>query len=63
MKYGNKLEVLTGIGKDTLQKRITDAMGNNTHCVQMDIVQTGEGSIYQDINRLLNCDDSQFIEL
>jgi len=61
IKYGDKVEVLIGKGKDTLQTRIMDSMGNNTHCIQMDIVKKGEDSICADVDKILKSSDDQFI--
>jgi hypothetical protein len=62
IRYGNTVEELAGVGKDTLQTRIMEAMGNNTHCVQMDIVKKNEDSVCSDVDRILRCSSSQFVE-
>jgi hypothetical protein len=50
-------------GINALQTRIIEAVGNDSHSIQMYISQNGVGSVYDYCNRLLGSDDSSFIAI
>lgn len=45
---------LAANGKAELQKRVVEAVGHNSHAIEMDIVQTDEGSAYANVSPFLN---------
>lgn len=49
--------------KAALQSRITAALGNKSHGLEMDVDQSGEGSFFQIAAEMLHCSDERFIDL
>lgn len=51
--YNESCEVLESEKKSTLEERIIKAIGNNSKALQMDIVKSGEGSVFKYITPFL----------
>ena len=49
--------------KSALQSRVTAALGNRSHGIEMSIDQADEGSFFQIAAEMLHCDVGRFIEL
>ena len=73
-KRGIDKELVTpNMGKDlitfdapstsTLQERIVNAMTNDTHCIEMSIINSSSGSTVDCVNTLISCDLTEFAEL
>jgi hypothetical protein len=50
-------------GMQTLQTRITEALGNDSHSIEMYITQSEAGSVYSYCNKLLTSNDATFVEI
>lgn len=57
--YNNSCEVLTEQIKNTLQNRMVKAFGNDSHCLKMDIGDTGEESVYNKICQYWNSETNE----
>lgn len=62
-KYNNSLTNLDDLGLQTLQNRIVNALGDDSHSIEMDVVESGEDSVFQMGAKLLQLDDEEFVEL
>lgn len=62
-KVGVSLIELDGEGREKFAKRLTDAMGNNSHSIEMSIDKNEEGSIFQLISRSISSHDNGFIDI
>jgi hypothetical protein len=54
---------LDGEGREKFKKRLTDAMGNNSHSIEMSISKNGDGSIFQLVSRAISSHDNGFIDI
>ena len=56
---------LVANGRAELQKRVVEAVGHNSHAIEMDIVQTDDGSAYANVAPFLNDakSDADFISM
>lgn len=63
--YNNACSDLDNDTIDALQKRLTNALGNNSHSMKMEIKDVGEESVFQHITKfwLTDENDELFIEL
>ena len=61
-KYNNELTKLNNEGIDTLQDRIINALGGESHSIQMDIDDNSENGTFQIMVNMLECEDNEFIE-
>ncbi|MBW8003704.1 MAG: nucleoid-associated protein [Planctomycetes bacterium] len=48
--------------KDALQKRITDALGNRSHGIEMSVENSDSGSFFEISTTMIHSDDKEFIE-
>jgi len=55
--------VLPQPGLTALQTRITEALGNDSHCIEMYISQNGPSSVYDHCNHLLDANEVDFISI
>ena len=55
--------VLPQPGLTTLQTRITEALGNDSHCIEMYVDQDGPSSVYDHCNHLLGANEADFITI
>lgn len=57
------LTALDANGNAELQKRVVEAVGHNSHAIEMDVVQTDDGSVYANVSPFLNSvmSDEDFI--
>lgn len=62
-RYGNELSPLSLQGLDTLEERIVSVLGRDSSCMEMDIIKTETGSCIDLINRLINSNDEQFVNI
>ena len=62
-RYNNTLTSLDELGLQTLQNRIINALGDNSHSIEMDVVNSSEDSTFQFGAQLLSSVDSDFIEI
>lgn len=60
-KYNTELTTLDTTGLDELQDRIIKALGNDSHSIEMEVSNFGEGSTFQTVAKLINCDDENYI--
>ena len=56
-----KLVNLSAAARDTLQKRITDALGNKSHGIEMSIESTLPGSFFQTAAALIHATDAELV--
>jgi hypothetical protein len=61
-KTGNKLINLPVEGREAIQKRITAAIGNRTHGVEMSIERIDKESFFQLASDLIHATDKEFVE-
>lgn len=61
-KYNSSLTQLDTIGVQTLQNRIVNALGDNSHSIEMDIANSAEGSTFQLGALLLRGGNNDFVE-
>ncbi len=59
--FSNTVAPLDSKGIETLEKRIVDALGNNSHCIQMDIVDKKTDSVYQTVVNILSCGETDYV--
>lgn len=57
--YSNSCEELNEQIKNTLNNRISKAFGNDSHCLKMDIADTGEESVYHKICQYWNFETNE----
>lgn len=57
-KYSNTLSELDEGGMEVLEERIINAIGSNSHSMEMEIIDQKEGSCVSIVNRLLNSEDN-----
>jgi hypothetical protein len=62
-RYNQTLTKLDALGLQTLQNRIVNALGDNSHSIEMDVVNTGNDSAFQLGASILSADESQFIDV
>lgn len=62
-RYNNVLTQLSNEGTNTLCQRVTDALGNNSHSIDMDIVRTEINSTFQVMAQMLYKDNDSFLGL
>ncbi len=62
-RTSNKLIKLEQDASDALQMRVTKALGNKSHGVEMSINEVNSGSFFQTAATMLHSDDSGFIAL
>ncbi len=58
----NKLIKLNQNALDALQMRITKALGNKSHGIEMSFVETGDNSFFQSATTMLHSNEIDFIE-
>lgn len=61
-RLSSKLIKLKQDALDALQTRITKALGNKSHGIEMSIIEVGAGSFFQTAAAMFHADDSGFIE-
>lgn len=61
-KYNNVMTRLPEDGLSALCERVTTALGNNSHSLQMDIVKVDIASTFQMMAKMLYLDDGRFLE-
>lgn len=61
-KYNSSLTQLDTIGIQTLQNRIVNALGDNSHSIEMDVANSSEGSTFQLGASLLKAGNDDFVE-
>lgn len=61
-KYNTELTILDDQGLDELQDRIIKAIGNDSHCVEMEISNFDRDSTFQNVAKLIYADDEHFID-
>jgi len=62
-KYNDEFSVLDTQGLDELQKRITKAIGNDSHCIEMEVSNFNENSTFQCTAKLISSKDEEFIKI
>lgn len=62
-KCSNELTQLDPSGLNTLQERIIGALGDDSHCIEMTIVNDGPDSVYQICSHLLESSEDTFKSL
>jgi hypothetical protein len=60
-RYNSELTALEADGLQTLQNRITNALGNDSYSVEMDINNTQYGSCFDVISSMIDLDEQGFI--
>lgn len=58
----SKLTKLDAAGLDTLQKRVSAVVGSGTHCIEMQIIKSGEGSAFRSAVKCMRLDEEGFID-
>src|ERR1700739_4196981 len=61
-RYNEELTGLDQMGLQTLQNRIVNALGDNSHSIEMDVVDHSQDSAFQLGSMLLNSDGREFID-
>jgi hypothetical protein len=61
-KYNNALTQLDSLGLQTLQNRIINALGDNSHSIEMDVIDSSVGSTFQLGASLLKAAADSFVE-
>ena len=61
--YSQQFTVLDPSGLNALQTRITEALGNDSHSIEMYVAQSDAASVYSECNKLLSCDDTTFVSV
>ncbi|MDN7603918.1 nucleoid-associated protein [Burkholderia gladioli] len=61
--YSNELVPLADGALDMFNERIVSSLGHNSKGIKADFTQTGQGSCFQKMARLMHCDDQDFIAL
>lgn len=61
-KYNQSLTQLDSLGMQTLQNRIVNALGDDSHSIEMDVINSDNDSVFQIGAKLLEMDDDNFIE-
>lgn len=62
-KLSKKIISFKGDALDALQQRITEALANKSHGIEMSIRDSDEGSFFTLASSILHCDDNKFIEV
>lgn len=61
--YSKTLTELNQNGLNVLQERIIDALGNNSHCIEMDIANDDVNHTFQKLAKAIYTEDEEFIEI
>ena len=61
-RYNNELTQLDAEGIQTLQNRITLALGSDSYNVEMSVVNTNRGSVFESITQMISAVDEVFIQ-
>ena len=59
-RFSNDFTDLDPVGIATLQERVTEALGNDSYCIEMTIEKDSAGSVYDLCNKMIDADDSVF---
>lgn len=62
-RYNSILTQLSEEGLNTLCQRVTDALGNNSHSIDMNIIRAEENSTFQILVRMIYEEDAQFLNM
>lgn len=62
-RFSNHLSNLDSKGLNTLQERIIEALGNDSHCIEMYVSNADPNSTFDISTKLLNSDSDEFIHL
>lgn len=62
LKYNDQLTTLDRLGLQTLQIRIVNALGDNSHSIEMDVTDTSVSSTFQLGASLLSSEDADYID-
>ena len=62
-KYNDQLTLLDNEGLNVLGQRTILAIGHDSHSIEMQVLNSDEGSTFQIISRMINCDDVEFLTL
>lgn len=60
--YNNNLTTLDDEGLNELQDRIIDAIGNNSHSIELEITNVGTNSTFELVTEMIHSDDAVFID-
>jgi nucleoid-associated protein YejK len=63
LKYNSDLTLLDSIGLQTLQNRIVNALGDNSHSIEMDVVDSSAESSFQLGASLLKAENVEFVDI
>jgi nucleoid associated protein NdpA len=58
-QYSSDFTELNPAGITTLQERVTEALGNDSYCIEMTIARDGAGSTYDLCNQMIDADDDE----
>lgn len=61
-KYNQSLTELDSLGLQTLQNRIVNALGDDSHSIEMDVIDSDGDSVFQLGAKLLEFNNDEFIE-
>lgn len=62
-KYNNQLTTLDEEGLCALGQRVIAAIGHDSHSIEMQVLNSDDGSTFQILSKMINCDDGQFLSL
>ncbi|KEH91695.1 nucleoid-associated protein (plasmid) [Clostridium botulinum C/D str. BKT12695] len=60
--YNDNITELEDSGKFIFRERVIQAIGNDSHSVEMQIYKSNEGSTFELAKKIINCKDNDFID-